>query len=422
MHLKLLPFGPIPQERRSYPPQRIVQCRNCGLVQIVEGGERSRLLISCARCGTQLEHSAGCSFDATLACALAVVLLLIPSWWLPLLSTSALGATLTSTLPMSVSVLWREGRPWLSILAFLFVILLPALRFAALSATLATLRLGLRPFWLPAAFRLANALQTWAMLDVFLLGFVIAFVRLRDSLLVTIGPGAMCFIAATLLSLIARATLDRAEIWRMIGPDCRPSDRGASLGCLSCELLLPRSFENQDCPRCGARIHAEKPAGFVGSLAFLSAAILLYVPANVYPIATIPIDLTPTSYTVLGGVADLVQSHLTGLAALVFSASFIIPLMKMAGLSWCTISVARHSTRHLVAKTRVYRVIEEIGRWSMVDPLTIACFVPVVRFNGLIYGRAGPAAIPFAAVVILTTLAVKAFDPRLMWRGAARSR
>jgi paraquat-inducible protein A len=124
---------------------------------------------------------------------------------------------------------------------------------------------------------------------------------------------------------------------------------------------------------------------------------------------------------VLGGVVDLARSHLLGLALLVFGASFAIPLLKMVGLTWCIVSVLRRSNRNLVGKTWAYRIIEEIGRWSMVDPLTIACFVPVLHFNALIDGRAEPAATPFAAVVILTTLASKCFDPRLMWDAAERS-
>jgi paraquat-inducible protein A len=77
------------------------------------------------------------------------------------------------------------------------------------------------------------------------------------------------------------------------------------------------------------------------------------------------------------------------------------------------------STKRLIGKTRVYRIIEEIGRWSMVDPFTIACFIPVMHFNSLIVGRAEPAATPFAAVAILTTLAVRYFDPRRIWDAAA---
>ena len=152
-------------------------------------------------------------------------------------------------------------------------------------------------------------------------------------------------------------------------------------------------------------------------VALLVAAVLLYLPANLYSIATIPIDLTPTAYTVVGGIIDLSRSRFIGLAVLVFCASFAIPILKMAGLSWCVLSTqsSTQSSTQLIRKTRVYRLIEEIGRWSMVDPFTIACFAPVMHFNSLIDGRAGPAATPFAAVVILTTVAVRCFDPREMW-------
>jgi paraquat-inducible protein A len=263
-------------------------------------------------------------------------------------------------------------------------------------------------------FKICNVMQTWAMLDVFLLGLLVAYFRLRSSLVVTIEPGSVCFVIAGILSLVTRATLDRAEVWRLIGPD-QPSLSGKTMSCLSCELVLPKSDTPQTCPRCNATVRFRKTRAHSRSMALLLAAGLLYIPANVYPIATIPIDLTPTSYTVLGGVIDLVRSHLLGLAALVFTASFTIPLLKMLGLAWCASSAMGGSCRFLVAKTRAYRIIEEIGRWSMVDPLTIACFVPVLQYNALIDGHADPAAAPFAAVAILTTLAVQFFDPRTMW-------
>ncbi len=112
---------------------------------------------------------------------------------------------------------------------------------------------------------------------------------------------------------------------------------------------------------------------------------------------------------------ELAQAGLWDLALLVFSASFLIPFLKLAGLGWCLWSVWRRSDRRLVAKTRAYRVVEEIGRWSMVDPFVIGVFVPVMTYNRLITGRAEAAVVPFTAVVILTIISAKTFDPRLMW-------
>jgi paraquat-inducible protein A len=367
-------------------------------------------------------HCAGKSIDVALASAAATLLLLIPATFEPFLTTSAYGATRSSILPSSALDLWHEGWPELAIVVFLFVLLFPAIRFTALTAVLSAIGFGARPRWLGSAFRMANALQTWAMLDVFALGSAVAYARLHVSIHVTIDVGAACLVGATVLSLIARAALDKRKVWRLIAPDGAADAGSSSIVCLSCDFLAAPDQIGQGCPRCHATLRFRRPEGLSRSMALLVAAILLYLPANLYTIATIPIDLTPTAYTVVGGIIDLSRSHLLGLALLVFFASFAIPILKMAGLSWCALSSMRRSNRRLIGKTRVYRVIEEIGRWSMVDPFTIACFAPVMHFSSLIDGRAGPAATPFAAVVILTTLAVKRFDPREMWDRAGTLR
>src|SRR3984885_7719208 len=151
------------------------------------------------------------------------------------------------------------------------------------------------------------------MLDVFLLGLMVAYFRLRSSLVVELDAGAICFILAGLLSLIARATLDKAQVWRHIAPDSE-SIRSATMMCPSCELVMPRDEKARTCPRCSSSVTARKIKPYSRSMALLLAAGIMYLPANIYPIATIPIDIRPTSYTVLGGVIDLVRSHLLRLA------------------------------------------------------------------------------------------------------------
>jgi paraquat-inducible protein A len=126
------------------------------------------------------------------------------------------------------------------------------------------------------------------MRDVFLLGLMVAYFRLRYSLEVTLGAGAICFIIAGLLSLVARATLDKAQVWRLISPD-RRLIREPSMVCLSCELVMPRAGGATICPRCQAVVTARKKNAYSRSMALLLAASLMYLPANIYPIATIPI-------------------------------------------------------------------------------------------------------------------------------------
>jgi paraquat-inducible protein A len=394
-----------------------IECPNCGLAQVC--GERTpKHKITCCRCRTVLAHCAAKSLDGTFACVSAILLLLIPAMTEPFLTTSVFGATRTSTLPMSALVLWQEGWALLAIVVFLFLLVFPVVRFGALAVVLFAVRLELRPSWLGFVFRIGNALQTWAMLDVFLLGLAVAYARLHASLLVTLDVGAMCFMAATLLSVVSRATLDKARVWQRIALNRIPKAGEPVIACRSCGYWVPKDQEGCRCPRCTAIVRRRQATSLPRTTALLIAAALLYFPANLYPIATIPIDLKPTAYTVLGGIVDLERSGLLGLALIVFTASFTIPLLKMIGLGWCVASTVRRSNTHLIGRTRVYQAIEEVGRWSLVDPLTISCFVPVLHFNGLFYGSAEAAATPFAAVVILTTLASKSFDPRLMWDAA----
>jgi paraquat-inducible protein A len=393
---------------------RIVGCPNCGLLQRANASAHFDVIL-CHRCESRLDTGVSGGNGAALAYAAGTLLLLVPAIFEPFLTTSAMGATRTSTLVSAASFLWNEGWPLLGIVVLLFTIAFPILRFAALVAVLGTLHSHARPRWLAPAFRGVNALQTWAMLDVFLVASLIAYLRLQDSILVELKPGAVCLAGAALLSLLTRAALDRARVWQAISPGISPSEDPHARLCPDCELPMAAADAGSRCPRCCALIGRPRLSSALSSIALLVAAALLYLPANALPMATIPMDLTPTAYTVLGGIVDLAEAHYLGLAALVFCASFAIPLLKLAGMTWCNASVFNGSHRRLIAKTRVYRWLDEIGRWSMIDPFTIACTIPLVHYNSLIDGRADAAASPFAAVVILTTLSVKAFDPRLLW-------
>lgn len=400
-----------------------IGCPDCGELLAEPAHPRQGATLSCSVCRSELERTTGRSLNAALACASATFLLLFPANLLPFLTTSVFGVSRQSRLATSATAMWRDGWPALSLVIFAFVVLLPFVRFGLLTAVLGMLRLGRRPAWLGPMFRRANDLQTWAMPDVFLLGLWVAFERLSATIPTFVGVGAECFIAAGVLALLTRATLDKAAIWRLISPDDAAPlacAGGGEIICQACELVLPAAAQGAKCPRCRCTVRPRKRNAVMRAGALTLAGLLLYIPANLYPIATLPIGLKPTQYTVLEGVKDLAQAGLFGLAGLVFTASFAIPFLKLAGMTVCIAAVLRPSRRHLVFKTRLYRVIEEIGRWSMVDPFVIACFVPVTQYNSLLTGHANTAAPFFTGVVVLTMIAADRFDPRLMWDAARR--
>ena len=394
-------------------------CPNCGALQTLSP-QSGAAAATCGVCRSVLERSNGKSVTAALACAAATLLLLLPANLLPFLTSSALGVSRQSVLGSGALFMWTDGWPWLSIAIGLFVVAFPVARFSLLTAVLAALRFGARPAWLGRAFRWANDLEHWAMSDVFLLALWVAYARLSATITVQLQTGAICFIAVGVLSLVTRALLNRAAVWREIRADAVLPPGVAACSCLACDLVAPVSALGAPCERCGAKLSARETDSIAWTLALTAAGLILYIPANVFAIATIPIGLHPTPYNILQGVIDLAKAGLYGLATLVFCASFTIPFLKLAGLGYCLVSVFRRSTQRLVLKTRVYRAVEEIGRWSMVDPFVIACFVPVMQYNSFIYGRAEPAAPAFAAVVILTMIAARTFDPRLMWDAAEK--
>lgn len=394
-----------------------MSCPRCGDVSLAPRGVGRGWLLACPRCGGGLERAGLRSLDAALACAGAAFLLLIPANLFPLMTTYALGASRQSHLISTAGGMLKDRRPAVAVAVILFLVIFPLVRFGLLSLVLGRLKLNRPARWLGPAFRWANELQAWAMADVFLLALVVTYARLSATISVNLGLGTYCLIGAGILALFTRACLDKTAIWEAIAP-ARATPPGPTLACEGCGLILPTTAEGHECPRCAVIVHARKPGAVRRAAALTFAGLLLYIPANIYPIATLPIGFTPTEYTVLEGVKDLISAHLLGLGLLVFTASFLIPTVKLVGLAWCVISVLRRSAKRLITKSRVYELVDEIGRWSMIDPFVIGAFVPVMAYNDIISARAQPAVEAFTVVVILTMLAARSFDPRLMWDAA----
>jgi paraquat-inducible protein A len=396
-----------------------VACSDCGLLQ--ESPELpARAVALCALCGKRLERTSGHSLDAALLCSLGTLGLLIPANILPLMHVSILGMTRESRMASGVRVMWDQHWVLLAGLVGACAIVFPLARFTVLSATLTCLRLGLRKRWLGPAFRWSHWLAPWAMPDVFLIGCAVGYSRLAATADVTVDPGGICIIFAAILAMLTQATLDRRAVWRAISPE--PTFAPAqAVACTACELVQPVEMHTQPCPRCGLRLHGRKPDALIRTTALVIAGLVLYVPANVFPMST---DLQlgeRVDHRIVDGIADLFRAGLWPLGVLIFCTSITIPLLKLAGLGWLLLSVRRGSPHHLRRKTRLYRLIDEIGRWSNIDVFTIAVFAPLLQFGALATAGASGGATAFILVVTLTMLASRAFDPRMLWdAGLAR--
>jgi paraquat-inducible protein A len=199
-----------------------------------------------------------------------------------------------------------------------------------------------------------------------------------------------------------------------------PHLSAASLGlfaCHTCGLLSrpPSAAEEALCPRCGSHLHLRKPHSIGRTWALLIAACILFIPANLLPIMETGSLFGSQKDTIMSGVVYLWVTGSWPLAALVFFASIVVPLMKLIALTYLVVSVQFRSSVLQLERTRLYRLLEFIGRWSMLDVYVVTLLAALVQLQTLATITPGPGAVAFGAVVVLTMLASMAFDPRLIW-------
>lgn len=194
----------------------------------------------------------------------------------------------------------------------------------------------------------------------------------------------------------------------------------AQLGLMSCEacqlLSRPSSIDEATyCPRCGEHLWFRRPGSIQKTWALIIAATICYFPAMLLPVLISTTLGSSEDDTILSGVAFLYTSGSWPLALIVLVASVMIPLGKLAALTWLLITVQRGSIKNNHDRTRLYRIVELIGRWSMLDVFVVTFTVALVQLSPLMSVAPGTGVLFFAAVVVLTMFAAETFDPRLIW-------
>jgi paraquat-inducible protein A len=195
--------------------------------------------------------------------------------------------------------------------------------------------------------------------------------------------------------------------------------KASLLSCHICHFLSKEPSGSKDivtyCPRCGERLHSRKPNSIARTWSLVIAAIIFYIPANLLPIMTVTSLGKVQSDTILSGVIYFIMTGMWPIALVIFIASVFVPILKLIILIYLLISVQMKSAWRSKDRTRLYRAIEAIGRWSMVDIFVVTLMVALVKLGALADIEAAPGAIHFAAVVVITIFAAMSFDPRLIW-------
>lgn len=202
-------------------------------------------------------------------------------------------------------------------------------------------------------------------------------------------------------------------------PPLRTAAATGLIGCHVCHMLVERPKGARHlvmhCPRCHARLHRRKPESITRTWALVIAAMIFYLPANLLPVTVTTYLGRTQSDTIISGVIYFIQTGSWGIAAIIFVASIVVPIVKLIVLSGLLVSVQRRSVWRPRERTRLYRLIEVVGRWSMLDVFVVTVLVALVRMGYLSTIEAGAGIVYFAAVVVLTMIAAMTFDPRLIW-------
>ncbi len=415
-----------------------VACRECELQQRVPplppGGKAV-----CPRCKMTIARNPVDPIDRPLALALTAAVVFLIANLSPLMGMSVAGLDSSTTILGAARETWLRGSELAAVSVAFCAVVAPGLFIAFMLLMLLAARRPPAPRWVGRLLRISESVQPWSMSEVMLLGVLVALIKV--SQFATVVPGVGLFALGVLVVLLAAlgSSFDSHAIWQRVvwadGTRPAPMEPGLAkrsgallltgeestpcglVSCTSCGLLSRPAPNPQrgHCPRCGAALTEASHASIQVTWALLIAAAILYIPANSLPVLISTSLGSSQSDTIISGVAYLYQSGSWPLALIVLIASVIVPLGKIVALAYLLITVQLGYVKNNQDRTRLYRIVEFVGRWSMLDVFVDAFIVALVQLEPLMSVEPGSGVAVFMSVVVLTVLAARSFDPRLIW-------
>ncbi|MCI5123784.1 MAG: PqiA/YebS family transporter subunit, partial [Candidatus Electrothrix sp. AR5] len=360
------------------------------------------------------------------------LLLYLPANFAPLLTFNILGTATSSSLFQSTLSMFDQGEYLVGILVVLTGLICPLMTLSLLFGVSAGLFLGWQQRWMAVFLHWYHHLTEWAMTDIYLIAVFITIIKMNHAATIEYNPGFFCFIGLVATTVAAQASIDNALFWKMIDRRGEKEsfviatdahvETGREAGlllCQSCLKVTPLAAISQegwtDCPRCGEMLHLRKQNSVDRSWALIVTALLLTLPANLLPIMSVSRLGRVTQSTILDGIILFFREGSYGIGLVILTASVLVPLFKIIGMSLILISIHNQWTTWLRHKALMFRFIQFIGRWSMLDIFVIALLCSLVRFGSLSTVDTAPAALYFSAIVLCTMFAAISFDPRLLW-------
>ncbi len=396
----------------------LVACHECDMLfhrDDIPPGARA----DCTRCGGELYRNIPKSLDRSLALYISTLIFMIIANFYPFITMQTSGIEATSLVFSGGLQLYEFGMEELGMVVFLTSILFPFICVTGVIYLLVPARFGHLPPLFGPVYRAVRVFETWSLLSVFMLGTLIAIVKLQSLATVNPGLGMVGFVLMLISYSAARANFDPEVLWQY----CRVKQLAHNevnakekvVTCHTCGLLRPDRPDLHRCERCSDSMHHRRTRSVQKTWAYLMAAAIMLVPANIYPVMTFKQLGQGSPDTILSGVLKLMSEGLFGLAFIVLFASIVVPLLKLTALSYLLYSVSNKSDWRPRDRTLLYRMTQLVGAWSMVDVFLVGLLSGLVSFGLLATIEPGIGATFFCAAVILTIMAAHTFDPRLIW-------
>ena len=380
----------------------------------------------CRRCGSTLERGRRFSISTWLALTLTAAIAMVFANVFPVAVLSLGGLESEATVWQSVVALAAGPGAPVAVAAGIITIGVPALQVLTLLWILSFAVAGRScPGFVPA-MRVLRASRPWGMIEVCLLAILVALVKLSGFLHVVAGIGVGAIVVlAPLMAVITNR--DAGDLWALYetrtGLRLQVARAGSPENLMACDLCglvhegaaTTKSGAAVACARCESEVRARKPDSVIRTWAFLLAALVLYIPANVLPVMYTRLLGGEAESTILEGVEEFWRSGSWDIAVLIFTASVAVPCTKFLALGLLLLD-QKFPLGSRVGKTRLLKLVEHIGYWSMLDVLVVALVTALIQFRALGVAEPRSGIVFFGAVVVLTMLAAMSFDSRLAWK------
>jgi len=401
--------------------EKLILCPQCDLLMALPPLSAGTKAV-CLRCSTTLSTRWEEPRKRPIGYALSALFMLLLANIFPFINMRVAGFGNEIKLINIPQVMLEENHASMATLVMLLVQLIPAFCMLAIIVLCARVRMPLAlKEWLG---KMLFQFKTWCMVEVFLAGVLVSFVKLMAYGDIGIGGSFLPYCLFCLLQVRAFQCVDRHWLWQDIAPAPRldlPLTVGGTgmrqgvRSCLCCTAILPA--EVTQCPRCHTNGYVRRRNSLQWTLALLVTSLMLYIPANLMPIMVTEALGNKMNSTIMAGVILLWGEGSYPVAMVIFIASIMVPSLKMLAIGWlCWDANGNGKNRGNSERMHlIYEVVEFVGRWSMIDVFVIAVLSALVHIGLLMSVYPATGALLFALVVILTMFAAMAFDPRLTW-------